>query len=182
MKNAYAMMLLGAAAAGFAGSAIAAPTEATVAYTMANQRAAVDYKVARAKCNNFAGNLRAVCVAEARSARIHVEANAKAQYKSSLSARTDAREAIADADYDVDKARCVSKTGNAEEVCIKEAKAALVAAVADAKADKKVIEARADARDDKQTADYKVALEKCDSLAGAAKDACVMSARYQFDK
>ncbi|HUY01877.1 MAG TPA: hypothetical protein VMV33_01210 [Rhodocyclaceae bacterium] len=162
MINAYAMVLLSAAAAGFAGSAIAAPTEATVAYTMANQRAAVDYKVARAKCNSLAGNLRAVCVAEARSARIHVEANAKAQYESSLSARTDAREAIADADYDVDKARCASKTGNAENVCIKEAKAALVSATAETRADKKVIEARVDARDDKQTADYKVAIEQFD--------------------
>ena len=182
MKKTIAMMFIGAATVGFAASATATPTEADVAYTAANQRAATDYRVARARCSSLSGNPEDVCIAEAKAARIHVESGAKAQYKNTLGARTDAREAIADADYDVDKLRCSSQTGNAKDVCIKEAKANLIAAVADAKADKKIIEARSDARDVKQTADYKVALEKCDGLAGPTKDACVQAARYQFNK
>lgn len=182
MKKAFAMMLMSAAAAGFAGSATATPTEAALAYTTANHRAAVDYKVARPKCDSLTGNPKDVCVAEAKAARIHVEADAKAQYNNSLSARTNARESIADADYDVDKLKCASRTGNAKDVCIMEAKATLIAAVADAKADKKVIEARTDARDDKRAAEYKVALEKCDALAGPAKDACLAAAKFKFGK
>ena len=182
MKMTLTKILLSAAAASFAAAAMAAPTQATVAYTEANQQAEVDYKVARVKCDSSTGNPETICIAEAKAARVHVEANAKAQYKNTLSARTDAREAIADADYDVNKARCASKTGNAEDVCIQEAKAIRIAAVADAKADKKVIEARNDAREDKRNAESKVAMEKCDALAGPAKDACVLTARYQFGK
>lgn len=182
MKKAYAMILMGVATAGFVGSATAALSKATAVFTAANQRAEVDYKVARARCDGLSGNPGDVCVAEAKAARIHVEADAKAKYKNTLSARTDAREAIAEADYDVSTARCASQTGNAEDVCLKEAKAALISAVADAKANKKIVEARTVARDDKQAADYQVAIEKCDALAGSSKDACVVAARYKFDK
>ena len=55
-------------------------------------------------------------------------------------------------------------------------------ALADAKLDKKVGEARNDAAEDKREADYKVATEKCDSLAGDAKAACVSAAKSRFGK
>ena len=182
MKTSFAMMVMGAAALGFASAASAAPTEAAQAYTTANQRAAVEYKVARPKCDSLTGNPKEVCVAEAKAARIHIEAGAEAQYNNSLSARTKARKTIADADYDVDKQKCASQTGNDRDVCLKEAKATLIAAVADATADKKVSEARSDARDDKRTAEFEVARERCDALAGSAKDACTATAKYQFGK
>ena len=51
-----------------------------------------------------------------------------------------------------------------------------------AKADKKVIEARNDARNDKIDAEYKVAKEKCDALAGAGKDSCISDAKAKFGK
>ena len=35
---------------------------------------------------------------------------------------------------------------------------------------------------DKRDANYKVAIEKCDALAGAAKDACVSNAKAQYGK
>ncbi len=182
MNNAFAMVLLSTAALGFAGGASASPTEAAQAYTSANQKAAVDYKAARPKCDSLTGNPKDLCIAEAKSARIHLEASAEAQYNNTLGARTKARKTIADADYDVDKLRCASQTGNARDVCLKEAKATLIAAVADATADKKVSEARSDARDDKREAEYGVAMEKCDALAGPAKDSCTATAKYQFGK
>ena len=40
-------------------------------------------------------------------------------------------------------------------------------------------EAGADAKRD---AEYKVAIEKCDGFAGAAKDSCVSTAKVQFGK
>jgi hypothetical protein len=35
---------------------------------------------------------------------------------------------------------------------------------------------------DKRAADYKVAIEKCDALTGAGKDACVSNAKVQYGK
>jgi hypothetical protein len=43
-------------------------------------------------------------------------------------------------------------------------------------------DARQEASADKRDADYKVALEKCDTLAGAAKDSCVNAAKMQYGK
>ena len=95
--------------------------------------------------------------------------------------------------YEVAKEKCDDLSGNAKDVCVKEAKAAYVKAKADAKVDRvaidaqqtaaqKTAEARKDAAEDKRDADYKVAVEKCDSLAGAAKDACVRDAKAKFGK
>ena len=52
----------------------------------------------------------------------------------------------------------------------------------DAKATEKVAAVREDAREDKMNADYKVAIEKCDSMSGAAKDACVADAKAKYKK
>jgi hypothetical protein len=46
----------------------------------------------------------------------------------------------------------------------------------------KTAEARQDAVDDKGNAEYKVAIEKCDALAGAAKDGCVRDAKMRYGK
>ena len=76
---------------------------------------------------------------------------------------------------------------------MKEAKAAEVKGKADAKVNKvssetqhqasaKTASARADAAEDKRDAEYKVAIEKCDSFAGAAKDRCVKDAKARYGK
>jgi hypothetical protein len=182
MKKAFAILLMGASAAGFTINATAASSQAKATYNAAKDQAAADYKTARAACDSLTGNPKDVCVAQAKAARIHVEAEAKAEYKNTLSAHTHARKVIADADYDVNKTKCGSQTGNAKDVCIEQAKSAKIAAVADASADKKIIETRNDATDDKRDADYKVALQKCDAFAGAAHDTCVTNAKTQFNK
>jgi len=57
-----------------------------------------------------------------------------------------------------------------------------VAADSSTTAMQKTSEARKDAAEDKRDADYKVAIEKCDALAGAPKDACVKDAKIKFGK
>jgi hypothetical protein len=68
-----------------------------------------------------------------------------------------------------------------------------VRATADAKVDRvasdarrdqveKTTAAQRDAAEDKRDADYKVAIEKCDALAGAAKDGCVRDAKTRYGK
>ena len=152
------------------------------AYNLARDTAAANYKSARAACDAITGNPKDVCIAEAKAARVRTEEEADAYYRNTLKAFTQSRLRIASANFDRDKARCNALTGNDKDVCISQAKATLISVQADAKADSKTIEARADARADKQTAAYKVALEKCDAFAGAVKDNCVSTAKTQFGK
>ena len=114
--------------------------------------------------------------------RVRAEEEAGAYYKNTLKAYTNSRMKIAEANFDLDKAKCGAFAGNEKDVCISQAKAALVATKADAKADKKAMEARADAREDKRTAEYQVAREKCDAFAGATKDSCMSAAKAQYGK
>jgi cell division septum initiation protein DivIVA len=160
--------------------ALAASPEAKALYDSAKAAAASSYKAARARCDVITGNPKDVCIAEAKAARVRAEADAAARYRNTLRAYTQARIDIAKADYAVDRTRCDALTGNEKDVCVERAKATRTAALADAKADKKVIEARSDAREDKRIAEYKVAAEKCDALAGTAKDQCVAAAKSQF--
>jgi len=159
-----------------------AADEKKVAYTAAKDAATTEFKLAKSRCDTIAGNPKDVCMAEAKAARVHTEANATAEYKNTVAARTSARKDIANADYDVEKAKCGSMTGNEKDVCIKQASSNKVAALANAKADKKVVDARVDANDDKVKAEYKVALEKCDALSGQGKDNCVAAAKSKFGK
>lgn len=165
-----------------AAGAFGPSAEAKAVYAQSKDQAAAAYKAARARCDVITGNPKDVCVAEAKAARVRAEEEASALYHNTLKAYTDSRLKIASANYDVDKTRCDALTGNSKDVCVSQAKATLVAAQADAKADKKAIEARTDARDDKITAEYKVALEKCDAFAGAVKDQCVSAAKTQYGK
>ena len=65
---------------------------------------------------------------------------------------------------------------------MKEAKAAETKAKADAKATHVAADTRKDAAEDKRTADYKVAVEKCDSLSGDVKTQCVKDAKARYGK
>lgn len=138
------------------------------------------FKAAREQCNALAGVHKDICVAQAKAQRVRADEDATAQYKNTLDAYTRARMRIASANYDLDRARCGALAGNDKDVCLGQAKATRIAAEADARADKKAIEARTDAREEKRTAQYKVALEKCDAFAGAAKDNCVSAAKSAY--
>ncbi len=90
--------------------------------------------------------------------------------------------ARAEAAYEVAKEKCDDMAGNAKDVCVKQAKAVEAKALADAKLDKRVDEARSDASQSKTDADYKVAAEKCDALVGDAKAGCLTAAKARFGK
>ena len=168
--------------------ALAVPTIAIAAtmsssdYSAAKDRAKADYKAQVAHCDSMSGNDKDVCKAEAKASEKKARAEAEAAYKNTDKARRDARIEAAEADYSVAKAKCDAMKGNGRDVCVKEAKAAEVKAKADAKATEKVAAVRRDAAEDKRDADYKVALERCDSMSGAAKDACVSDAKARHAK
>jgi hypothetical protein len=160
---------------------------------MAVTHASDQYKADKAACSALSGNAKDICAEEAKGKEKVAKADAEASYANTPKARESARVARADATYAVSKEKCDDVAGNVKDVCVKEAKAALVRAKADAKVDRvatdakveaveKTAEARKDATADKRDADYKVAVEKCDVLAGANKDSCVKDAKGRYGK
>lgn len=84
----------------------------------------------------------------------------------------------ADAQYKADKAACASLSGNANDICVAQAKGKESAAKADAAAAyENTPKARETARVAHAQANYGVAIEKCDDLAGNPKDVCVKEAK-----
>jgi len=163
------------------------------AYETIVKNADTQYKTEKDACASRSGNAKDICLAEAKGKERVAKADAEAAYKNTPKEREDARVTRAEATYDVAKEKCDELSGNPKDVCVKEANAALVKAKADAKVDRvaaetrrdaetKQVEARNEATKDKRDADYKVAIEKCDALAGAAKDTCVSGAKAQYGK
>jgi len=132
MKTLIATLLATAA-----GAAFAAPTFALnhdpASYRAATQKAAAEYKAATAKCGSMNGSDKDVCMAEARLARTRTEADALSKYNTSATSKAKARNNLADAEYDLAKAKCGARSGADKDDCMNNAKSVHTAAVADAK-------------------------------------------------
>jgi hypothetical protein len=171
-----------AVAALFAASGAFAATMSQADYKAGKDRISADYKADKAACDSFSGNAKDICVEQAKGKESVAKAELEANYSGKTADFAKVAVAKADANYAVAKEMCDDKGGNAKDVCVSEAKAAHTKELADAKLNKKVGEARSDAVQDKRDADYKVAAEKCESLAGDAKAACLSAAKQRFDK
>src|SRR5512140_1660859 len=89
----------------------------------------------------------------------------------------------ADAQYKIDNDACSALSGNAKDICVAGAKGKASVAKADAEAAyKHTPKARENARIAHAQASYDVAIEKCDDLAGNAKDVCVKEAKAELVK
>ena len=98
------------------------------------------------------------------------------------------------ADYKMHKEKCDALSGNAKDVCKKDAKAEHVkgvemAKIAEAKAKPgdtaaekraEVAEARKEGAEEMREANYKAAKERCDALSGDVKDKCVDDAKRKY--
>lgn len=168
------------------------------------KRINAEYTADKENCQSLAGNAKDICLAEAKGKEKVAKADLDAAKKNTKKARYDARITKAEADYSIAKQKCDDKAGNEKDVCLKEAKAAEVTAKADAhaqmkisnantKANKETAEVRKDVSDksthalqdaatDKREANYAVAREKCDALAGSAKDECINEAKVIYSK
>lgn len=185
----------------FCGAALAADMSKDQ-YKAAKTDIGAKYKTERAACDSLAANAKDICVVEAKGKEKVARAELEAGYKPSLKASYKVSVAQAEANYSMAREKCDDKAGNDKDVCVKEAKAAEVAAKADSTAARKTsdanktsvekttaartkasetgAEARKDAATDKRNADYAVAKEKCDKLASDAKDACIKDAKVRF--
>jgi len=193
MNRSRLMVALFAAAGLCLAGGASAQMMSKEARDQAIKNAEAQYKTDKAACDALKGNAKDICTEEAKGKEKVAKAEAKAAYENTPKARENARLARADATYEVAKEKCDDLAGNAKDVCVKEAKATYVKAKADAKVDRVATDAKQDAvqktasaqreaADDKRDANYKVAIEKCDSLAGTAKDACVRDAKVRFGK
>jgi hypothetical protein len=143
-------------------------------------RISADYKADKAACSSQTGNAQDICIEEAKAKEKVALSELEYSYTGKAADRNKVLVAKAEAAYAVAKERCDDQAGNAKDVCVKEAKAVEVKALADAKMGKEIGEAKKDAATDKRDADYKVAVEKCDALAGDAKSGCVAAAKTRF--
>jgi hypothetical protein len=151
-------------------------------YKADKARIGASYKTDKAACASLSGNAKDICVEEAKAKEKIARAELEYNYSGKPGDQTKVLVAKAKSAYAVAKERCDDMAGNAKDVCVKEAKAAETTALADAKMGKQIREARKDASEDKRDADYKVAVQKCDALAGDAKTGCVAVAKGNFGK
>ena len=96
-------------------------------------RIEAEYKAAREKCDPLQGNAKDVCQKEAKAQEKVAKAELKAKNDPTPANQRKAREAKAEAQYDVAKEKCDDKKGNEKDVCQKDAKAAYERARADIK-------------------------------------------------
>lgn len=180
--------LVGGATMLFVGTLVGAATMQTRAdYTAALNHASAEHKQAQARCEPLGGHERNMCVVEAKAVEKRAKATAEANFRGTVKAKTDSRIANADADYMVAKVACDIKTDTERDICVKEAHATQIKQVADAKANKTAVDARADAREEARDAQYKGTLAKCDAMSAtdmSATDrtACMNSAKSAYKK
>jgi hypothetical protein len=163
-----------------AAAAVQAQTLSPAAYQQARTELQSSFRIEREACDAMAGNAKDICVETAKG-REKV-AMAHLEYQRNGDARQLAKfsEARLEARYDIAKERCDDQAGNAKDLCLSQARAERDKAAADQKLAKNLRDARADADATRAEADYKVARERCDTLSGDAKDACVAGARARF--
>ena len=158
-----------------------AATMSKADYKAGKTRISEEYKTGKAACDVQAGNAKDICVEEAKGKEKVALAELEFGYSGKSKDQTKVLVAKAKSAYEVAKQKCDDKAGNEKDVCVKEAKAVETSALADAKLGKQIHEATKEANQDKRDADYKVALEKCYSLAGDAKDNCTTVAKTKYD-
>ena len=159
-----------------------AATMAKPDYQAAKTRISADYKADKAACASLSANAKDICVEEAKAKAKVARAELEFGYTGKPKDQSKVLVAKAESTYAVAKEKCDDVKGNDKDVCVKQAKAVEVKALADAKMGKQIGEAKTDAAQDKRDADYKVAAEKCDAMTGDAKAGCMTAAKAKYGK
>ena len=176
------------------GAALAGDLMSKDAYKAEKERINAAYKADDAsRCKGLSGNAKDICHAET-GARLKISlAELDARNENTPKARENVMIVRADAIHAVDLEKCDDLAGQKKDLCRQEAKAIRDKAKADAKAERqsasaqvaaneKIADARKEAGDAKRDADYRVAVERCDTFAGERKDLCVKDAKARFGK
>ena len=159
-----------------------AATMAQADYKTGKTRISTQYKTDKAACDALKANAKDICVEEAKGKEKVALAELEYGYTGKPADQNKVMKVKAKAAYAIAKEKCDDLAGNAKDVCVKEAKAVETKALVDAKMGKEMAETRKDGAAEKRDADYKVAAEKCDALAGDAKTSCMSAAKSKFGK
>jgi Iap family predicted aminopeptidase len=159
-----------------------AATMSKVDYASGKTRINADAKADKAACDAQSGNAKDICVEQAKAKEKVALAELHYSYTGKPADHNKVLVAQAESSYAVAKERCDDLAGNPKDVCVKEAKAVEVKALADAKMGQEIGAAHHDAMSDKRDADYNVAVEKCGALAGDAKSSCLATAKTSYGK
>jgi hypothetical protein len=138
------------------------------------------YKANKDACDKMSGNAKDICVADAKGKEKVSLAWLDYNYSGDAKDQAKLNEAVYEARYEVANEKCDDMSGDAKDVCQREAKTARDKAKADVKLNKEVAKAVDDAEAARMKADYKLAAERCDSLSGDRKDICVASAKARY--
>jgi hypothetical protein len=189
MKRSTLLLTL---AAGLAFSPFArAETMTKGQYDSAKKPIEATAKAGLSGCDTLAANAKDICVAEVKGKESVAMAELEAQYEPTATTHKAVHTAKAEAAYKVSMERCDGRAGNDKDVCVKEAKAARVTALSDAQSQAAISnanakastvgsEARQEAAGEKAGAEYAVAKEKCNGLAGDTRDTCVNDAKARY--
>jgi osmotically-inducible protein OsmY len=145
-------------------------------YRAVTQKAAADYKTATAKCGSMSANDKDVCMAEAKLTRTRTESEALSQYNNSAKSREKARSSLADAEYDLAKAKCGGKSGADKDDCMNNARSVHTAALADAKSGSTATGSSAAGTDTRDPA-KSAAVDKCAQQGGDGKTGCLVQTK-----
>lgn len=151
-------------------------------YEAEKARVGAVYKSDQGACTSFAANAKDICSEQAKAKQKVAYAELEHRYTGKAADLTKLEVAKAESTYAVAKEQCDDLKGNERDVCVKQAKAVEVKALADAKMGRQITEAKTDAGQAKRDADYQVAAEKCDAMAGDAKASCLNAAKVRFGK
>jgi hypothetical protein len=151
-------------------------------YSAAKSAIKADYKVDKTACASSKGNAQDICKEQAKGKEKIAIAELDFKRTGTDSDNNKVAVAKADSTFAVAKEMCDDKSGEAKTLCRTEAKSIHTKALAESKMVKKIGEAKVDEKQDINTANYKVAIEKCESTSGDVKTACVASAKTKYNK
>jgi hypothetical protein len=180
MKRIHPAHALLALALAVGGGAAQAANYSKSVLEGAREDVKANYKASREACDKLSGNAKDICVEDTKGREKIALAWLDYNYSGSASDQLKVNEAIYEGRYQVAMERCDDQAGDAKDLCQREAKTAREKAKAEAKLNKKVADAMDDAETAKLKADYKLASERCDSMAGERKDVCIASAKARY--
>lgn len=151
------------------------------------------YTADKAACASMAGNVKDICVEEAKGREKVSRAELEAKFNPNEKSTYNVSIARAEAAHEVAKEKCDDFSGNNRDICVLEAKGSYISAsenarvqlesaAAKAVASERMSDVRRDAASEKGDADYAIAKEKCDALAGDAKADCLKVAETKHVK
>lgn len=151
-------------------------------YQASQARIEAQLKVDKATCSPMTGNAQDVCNEQAKAKDKVGRAELEASYTGKASDKSAVLVAKAESAYAVSKEQCDDQAGNAKDVCVEQAKSVKTKSLAEVKLTTQMVDASKTAVQSTLDADYNVAAEKCEAMAGDSKAACLTSAKTKYGK